>query len=346
MKNIYYDGTKLLSLKDQNGLTPSIYISTSNRSAGKTTFFSRYLVNRWKRHGEKFILLYRFNYELADVPDKFFKEIRSLFFPGYEMTSKARAKGIYHELYINEKLCGYAISLNAADQLKKYSHLFSDCARILFDEFQSENDHYCPNEIQKFLSVLTSIARGGGEQVRYVQVIMLSNLVSLLNPYYVALGVSDKLDNKTKFIRGDGFVMEQGFLDSVAEKQKQSGIFRAFAGNDYNKYTTEKIYLNDNYTFIENMTGKNNYLVTFKIGGTSYAIREYPEKGIIYCDQRIDETYPVRLVIDADDMDVNYITIKNNSYLLNNLKWFFEHGSFRFKNLACKNAVFKLLSLS
>jgi hypothetical protein len=86
--------------------------------------------------------------------------------------------------------------------------------------------------------------------------------------------------------------------------------------------------------------------VTFKIGGASYAIREYPEKGIIYCDQRIDETFPVRLVIDADDMDVNYITIKNNSYLLNNLKWFFEHGSFRFKNLACKNAVFKLLSLS
>jgi len=342
----YYDGTKLLSLKDQNGETPSIYISTSNRSAGKTTFFSRYLVNRWKRHNEKFILLYRFNYELADVSEKFFKEIRTLFFPGYEMTSKARAKGIYHELYLNEKLCGYAISLNAADQLKKYSHLFSDCKRILFDEFQSENNHYCPNEIQKFLSVLTSIARGGGEQVRYIQVIMLSNLVSLLNPYYVALGITDKLDNKTKFIRGDGFVMEQGFMQSVADQQKKSGIFRAFAGNDYNKYNTEKVYLNDNYTFIENMTGKNNYLVTFKIGGETFAVREYPEKGILYCDQRIDETFPIKLVIDAEEMDVNYIVIKNNHYILQNLKFFFEHGAFRFKNLTCKNAIFKLLSLA
>ncbi len=342
----YYDGTKLLSLKDKNGKEPELYICTSNRSAGKTTFFSRYLVNRWKKHGEKFILLYRFNYELADVPDKFFKEIQTLFFPGFVMTNKSRAKGIYHELFINDKLCGYAISLNAADQLKKYSHLFSDCARILFDEFQSENNHYCPNEIQKFLSVHTSIARGGGKQIRHVPVIMLSNLVSLLNPYYVALGIYDQLDSKTKFVRGDGFVLEQGFIESVAEQKKRSGIFRAFSGSDYNRYNSEKIYLNDNYTFIESVEGKNNYLLTFKINNGLFAIREYPEKGILYCDQRVDETFPVKMVIDADDMDVNYIVIRNNNYILQNLKWFFDHGSFRFKNVACKNAVFKLLSLT
>ena len=340
----YYDGTKLLSLKDINGLEPEIYICTSNRSAGKTTYFSRYIVNRWLKHGEKFILLYRFNYELADVSDKFFKEIRALFFPDLTMTNKAKAKGIYHELYLNEQLCGYAISLNAADQLKKYSHLFSDCVRMFFDEFQSENNHYCPGEIQKFLSVHTSISRGGGKQVKHVPVIMLSNLVSLLNPYYIALGISEKLDSKTKFIRGDGFVLEQGFSESVAELQKQSGVFRAFAGADYNKYNTEKVYLNDNYTFIESLDGKNNYILTFKLGGELYAVREYPDRGFLYCDQRIDYTFPVKLVIDAEDMDVNYIVIKNNSYMLSNLKWFFEKGLFRFKNLTCKQAIFKLLS--
>ena len=34
----YYNGSKLLSLKDINKQTPEIFISTSNRSAGKTTF--------------------------------------------------------------------------------------------------------------------------------------------------------------------------------------------------------------------------------------------------------------------------------------------------------------------
>ena len=51
---IYYDGTKLLSIKDINGNTPSLYICTSNRSAGKTTYFNRLLVNRFLDKGEKF----------------------------------------------------------------------------------------------------------------------------------------------------------------------------------------------------------------------------------------------------------------------------------------------------
>ena len=54
----YYDGTKLLSMQDMNGNKPEIYISTSNRSAGKTTYFNRLCVNRFLDKGEKFALLY------------------------------------------------------------------------------------------------------------------------------------------------------------------------------------------------------------------------------------------------------------------------------------------------
>ena len=64
--NQYYDGTKLLSMKDINGLTPEIFITTTNRSAGQTTYFNRMLVNRYKKQGKKFIILYRFNYELVN----------------------------------------------------------------------------------------------------------------------------------------------------------------------------------------------------------------------------------------------------------------------------------------
>ena len=43
----YYDGTKLLSLLDINGKKPEIYICTSNRTGGKTTYFARLLVNHF-----------------------------------------------------------------------------------------------------------------------------------------------------------------------------------------------------------------------------------------------------------------------------------------------------------
>ena len=80
MDKNFYDGTKLLSLKDLNGKKPEIYICTTNRSAGKTTFFSRLFVKKFIEKGEKFGLIYRFNYELDDCADKFFKDINTLFF--------------------------------------------------------------------------------------------------------------------------------------------------------------------------------------------------------------------------------------------------------------------------
>ena len=40
----YYDGTKLLSMLDINGKRPEIYMTTTNRTGGKTTYFGRLLV--------------------------------------------------------------------------------------------------------------------------------------------------------------------------------------------------------------------------------------------------------------------------------------------------------------
>ena len=340
---MYYDGTKLLSLKDINGNTPEIYICSTNRSAGKTTYFNRWFVKRFLEHDEKFMLLYRFDYELSDIADKFFKEIKALFYPDLVMTAKKMSRGVYHALYINDKSCGYAVAINKADNIKKLSHLFSDVQRILFDEFQSESNHYCPNELVKFQSIHTSVARGGGDQVRYVPVYMLANNVSMLNPYYVALNISSKL-TKAKFLRGDGFVIEQGFNKEVSDKQKKSGFNRAFSESQYVKYSTENIYLNDNLAFIDKPDGKSNYLCTLKYGGVNYAVREYPENGIIFCDKNADNSFKFKVTIDTKDHEINYIMLKRNDLLLSSLRWYFERGLFRFKDLQCKEVILKALS--
>lgn len=140
---VYYDGTKLLSMLDINGNKPEIYMCTTNRTGGKTTYFGRLCVNRFLDKNEKFGLLYRYNYELDDVVDKFYKDLGSLFFKEHEMTSKRRASGIFHELFLDDKSCGYALSLNSADQIKKYSHLFSDIMRMIFDDFIRQYEELC-----------------------------------------------------------------------------------------------------------------------------------------------------------------------------------------------------------
>lgn len=340
----YYDGTKLLSLKDINGNKPEIYLCTTNRTGGKTTYFGRLCINRFLNHGEKFGLIYRYNYELDDITDKFFKDIGSLFFPNMSMTSKRRASGIYHELFLDEKSCGYAFSLNSADQIKKYSHLFADIERMLFDEFQSETNHYCNDEIKKFISIHTSISRGQGEQVRYVPVFMLSNPVSIINPYYVELGISERLRNETHFLRGNGFVLEQGYVDSASKAQKESGFNRAFYKNSYVAYSSECVYLNDNKAFIEKPTSKGRYLATLKYKGAEFGIREFPEEGFIYCDDKPDLTFALKITVTTSDHAINYVMLKRNDLFLSNLRWYFERGCFRFKDLRCKEAVLKALS--
>lgn len=350
---MFYDGTKLLSMQDINGDKPEIYLCTTNRSAGKTTFFNRLCFNKFTNDKEKFALLYRFNYELDDIADKFFKDIGRLFFPGYSLRSERKSNGIYHELFTKRNSdpedyegvsCGYAITINSSDQIRKLSHLFSDVQRIIFDEFQSESNHYCTNEITKFISIHNSIARGNGMQSRYVPVYMLSNTVSIINPYYTELGISSRLKQDTKFLRGEGFVLEQGFVEGASEALKKSAFNRAFAHNGYLAYASENVYLNDSTAFIEKPSGRNRYLCTLRYKGNDYGVREYPDEGIIYCSNRADLNNPNRVSVTTEDHRINYVMLKSNALFMSNLRYYFEKGCFRFQDLKCKEALMKAVS--
>lgn len=340
----FYSGTKLLSMKDIKGRTPEIFLCTSNRSAGKTTYFNRLCVRRWLKYGEKFMLVYRFNLELDDCADKFFKDIGPMFFQGMHMTSKRRAKGMYSELFIDDKPCGYAVALNNADAIKKNSHYFSDVVRMLLDEFQSETNHYCNDEIVKFQSVHKSVARGQGKQSRYVPVFMLSNPVTILNPYFIALGITSRLNENTRFLRGNGWVLEQGYNEAAAKAQEESLFNQAFANDAYQGYSNQAVYLNDNKAFIEKPKGRGRYLATLRYKGRDYALREYAEEGIIYCDDRPDSTFKAKISVTTDDHRINYVMLKSNQFFVENMRYYFDHGCFRFKDLRSKEAILTALS--
>lgn len=344
VEQIYYDCTNIMNKLDINNKKPEIYIICGNRSAGKTISVLNHIIKKYILKNKKFIYIYRYNYELDDCANKIFKDVCNIYYNDFKYESKSKMKNIYHELYINDKSVGYAISINSADQLKKNSHLFTDAEIMMFDEFQSESNHYCNNELQKFISIHTSFARGNGEQCRYLPVVMISNTVSLINPYFVGLGISSRLKNNTKFLKGDGFILEVTQNESAGIQQKQSAFNRAFSRNLYIQYSINNLYLNDNASFIEKMQGKSYYLCTIKVGLNEYAIREYTESGIVYCDKRIDKTFKQRICVTTDSHEINYVMLNRNTYIISTLRYYFEKGCFRFADLECKNAVLKLLA--
>lgn len=342
-KSKYYSGTQLLSMRDVNGNKPEIYLCTTNRTGGKTTFFNRMLVKQFIERKEKFILQYRYKYEIDDVPTNFFKDIRELFFPDYNMDCKKMAQGVYYELFLNGVACGYALSLSSSDSIKKISHVFTDACKILQDEFQSENGTYLPNEINRFKSIHNSIARGRGKQTRYLPVYMLSNPITILNPYYVALGITERLEKNTKFLRGVGWVLEQGFVESASNALKESAFMQAFGSDTYSEYVINAHYLYDDNAFIDTPKGSNRYLCTIKFEGVDYAIRQFDELGLLYCDTSIDASYPIKFSSTSFDHNVNYILVNKFNYIIDMLRNVFEIGHFRFKNINCKNAVLSVI---
>lgn len=341
----YYDGTKLLSLLDLKNKKPEIYLCTTNRTGGKTTFFGRLCINKFIKNNSKFMLLYRFKYQTSDLGGSFYKDIGSLFFQGHEFSTKNRNKGVYQELFFDGVSCGYATSLSAADAIKNVSHMFSDVDRILMDEFQSETNHYASNEVQNLISIHTSVARGQYKQVRYVPVYMCANAVTLLNPYYAALGISSRLSTETKFLRGNGYVLEQGYVETASRAQRESAFNQAFCKTQkYVDYASENVYLNDSTAFIEKPKGAGKYVVTLRYKNKHFAIREFINQGVIYCDNRPDMSFPYKLAVTTDDHAINYVMLKNNDILVSSMRFFFERGAFRFRDLECKEAIFAMLS--
>lgn len=344
MKNKYYDGTKLLSLKDINGNTPEFIICCGNRTAGKTVYFNRLMANKWLKRHEQFALVYRFKYSAPSLADAFWGDIGTLFFPEHKFEGKVQEGGTYVELYLDDELCGYGLCLNSRSRIKELSHLFNSVEYMLLDEFQSEDNKYCSDEIRKFRSVHESVARGKGHQVRFVQTFLVGNCISLINPYFVAFGLSERIQKNTKFLKSNGLVLEQTLNESAREAQQNSAFNSAFIDNRYLDYSSQNVYLDDNMTFIEKMSGENRYLLTIVYKGEEYCIRSYEDRGVMYCGKNVDKTFSYRISITTDDMRPNYVMLKNNEQVISYLKYFFNQGCFRFKNLQCKEAIIHMLA--
>ena len=130
----------------------------------------------------------------------------------------------------------------------------------------------------------------------------------------------------------------------MADAIRDSGFNRAFSRNKYVEYSAQNVYLNDSRTFIEKPSGFSRYLATLRYDNQDFGIREFADAGIIYCDDKPDKTAPYKITVTTQDHEINYVMLRKNDFFLANLRYYFEQGCFRFKDLRCKDAVLKALS--
>lgn len=333
----YYNPVKLLSMRDMDGDRPAIYISSGNRTGGKTTAFNGYLVNRYIKHKEKFGLIYRYAKDSKDVVDRFFKDIQQMWFKDYEMRCDLQPYGC--EIILDGQICGFGLALNLADDIKKRSHLLSEVRRCLFDEFQSESGDYLDNEVTRLQTIMFSLSRGGGKMYRYVPCYLVSNQVSVLNPYYNAMGILDRLVDGANYIKGHGWVMEIYINPSSQKAIKLSPLAKAFSKSAYMTYASDGGYLNDNTEFIQRIKSKDKkYRYTLKYNGELYGVHKIND--ILYVSAKADSTRKSKYACTDNDVTSEYPL--RPPEMAQYIKTMCNRGAVRYQNIKCKEAIKEL----
>lgn len=334
----------VLNIRDKNGKEPQIILITSNRSSGKTTAILSYFLSENEKDGSQFCLIFRRKYELRDCHN-IFNEILERERKDYELSSKTIAEGLINTIIkktSDEKVnvIGYAVALSTSDELKKYSPIFSRVERAVMDEYQLENEKkYLKNEIKALLSVLATISRGQGKAFRNVKLFLLGNKINLLNPYYIYFKIYERLDDKTKCIKGDGWISYHFHNKEVVEEMENaSGL--SFMADSVSYYKQDE-YLYNMTHFIGRKKGKSNYLFTLISDLGFLGVREFSD-GSIYVSSKAEETARYIFSIESGEK-------KNaNSFYLNKrvFKLFkdeYENSNLYFENAEIKNEILRCL---
>lgn len=351
----FYDGTRLVNSLDKNGEKPELFICCSRvRGPGKTFWFSQHIMHRLfdSDFKDKFVLECRTNLEVGTIAEGVLKAMLAIDFPEWNVYEKVGMKGVYSNIYItkgegDEKEthhAGYCVSLNACDKIKRISSLFSDSVHAFFDEFQPEDKNsYLSGEVDKFLSVHTSLARGGGESRRYYPVYLCSNTVSITNPYFVALGLHKCLQQNSRFFKGDGFVFEKAENPGLVQAHSEMGMARAFNQQKYINYGDDS-WINDSMNCVEKpgpTWGRSDYVCTLISGSVKVGVHYYFNEMLYYVDYNIDKNAPLVFNIKYDDMQPNIPLIKNSLQMIK-LREAMERGIVRFRDLSCKSICMDL----
>lgn len=340
----YYSSENLLNMRDLDGNIPSIYMITSNRSAGKTWHFIDKSLSHFKETGRKTIFIYRHVYELSSSVDILKPVLQEYPDYGNELTTVSHARGLFYEIFLEGKSFAFSVALNNIDALKKFSSLFWQVDYCIMDEFQLESGQYLKDEIKKLQSLLITIARGGGSQSRHISCFLLGNNVSMLNPYFIFFDINRRFRPDTKFIRGNGWIAEFNYNESASTAIKANALYRAF-DTDYMKYSADNAKLFQEDAFIEKATGKTKYLFTIKHNSTMWGVRECLSTGKTYISDNADKTNNNVLVFTSGEHSTNTIMLNKHSFIAKKLRESYELGLLRFSSLNAKNVIYDILAL-
>ena len=344
----YYNPIRLFTEKDVDGEYSGVAMTCSNRSAGKTSAFVAASCILLKEYGIQTAWFYRSIGELNSVTAMYSNMLSIYPLLGTEVKGKSVDKnGNIYRYTLDGEPFGFSFALNGnMDVVKKMSNEFANVYFFFFDEFALEKGNYVKNECEKMQSLLITIARGGKSQSRWFKMIMASNNISLLNPYFVFFGIHKRYQKECKMMHGSGFVCEFTHNESASSAIQENQSLKAFRKGHYlQSMSVGDQMLIDDAVFVQKPTGRSRYLFTIEHSGRSYGVYEYYEEGYIYITHKHNPSCTFVAVFRDGDHTQNTVMLNHYDYLFSGLVDAYRGAYLRFDDLDSKNMALELLGI-
>lgn len=310
------------------------------RGCGKTFSCKKFCINDYLKNGHQFVYIRRYMSELENAMEGFFAQLQDAgIFKEYNFEIKTSKKSITKFL-CNGEVIGFAIPLSIANILKSSS--FPKVKNIMFDEFMIDNGtyHYLRNEVVQFLDVIETVAR-----LRDVRVFMLSNAISITNPYFNFFDLTIPYGSEFKTFKNGTILVCYAKNEAYRKVKKESRFGKLIEGTEYAKYAIDNEFLRDSKSFISKRPKNTRVYSTVIANGQKYGIWRDWQNGFIFVSKKFDPSNPCVFAFDVNEHNENTILVKARSS-----SWFapvitaYRQGRLYFESQKIKNNFMVVLN--
>ncbi|MBR2652300.1 MAG: phage DNA encapsidation protein [Clostridia bacterium] len=234
----------------------------AERGVGKTFGATEFVTRQFINKKDEFVYIRRYKSELQKAIPRFFDAlVHEEKFPEHSFSRKGM------NLYIDDHVAGYGLTLSTAQQLKSTN--FDKVKWIIFDEafLEDGQGHYLKNEVEIFLGLLETISR-----MRNVRVLILANATNSANPYFLYFNLHLPYNNEIITFKKGLIALMYAKNLKYREAKKDTSFGKLVAGTDYENYAIDNMFINDNKDFIEKKDKNSKFSFSFIYNDNRYGV--------------------------------------------------------------------------
>jgi hypothetical protein len=262
------------------------------RGGGKTFNTLKHCIEKYLKDGSEFIYLRRRQVHLDDACNgskgsgDLFADIRAKgYFPKNELKVVSDKSGGYN-FYCDGKVMGYGKALSTSAGRRSASK--PNVKRIMYDEFliddstgSSERYLNHGNEMFLFNNFYETIARG-----RDIPVMFIGNAFSMVNPYFLELGIRISDIENNKVYKGKAWTVLFWKDEEFISEREKTQFFQATKDTKFNEHAFGNTFYLDRNDFIKKRPKDTEHQFSLVYLGKTYGVWVDWDKGAYYVSSK------------------------------------------------------------